>query len=390
MAEKDKRDKGEGSIYQRADGRYVGALTLAPGLDGKRRRKVVYGKTAAEALAKLQKARRDQKHLDARLTRSPTLDEWAKQDFDAAEVDGRLTLATLKGHRSRYATTIGPCIGKMRLDTIRPAHVNKALAFAREQGLGPSSRYQIYMILSGLLKRAVRMELIDDNPCAKVERPRKGTYEAQALTAPESVRLLDWAEGHAWYDLRVSLALMAGCRSGELLGLTRQAVDLDAGTIDVTWQLQRLAPGQRPADTRRSHHIDGNYWLLELKADSARYGVPLLPRLHDLLTQRLAKMSADPWALVFTGERGGPISHERDWALWREGLTAADVPAVRRHDSRHTCATLLREAGVDPRIIQAILGHTTAAMTARYSHLGPRERAEAIGKLGLLLESAAT
>ena len=117
--------------------------------------------------------------------------------------------------------------------------------------------------------------------------------------------------------------------------------------------------------------------------------MPMMPRLHDLMAARLAEMDDDPWALVFTGERGGPMSHERDWARWRQALDGASVPRIRRHDARHTAATLLREAGVDPRVIQAILGHSTAAMTAHYSHLGPQERSRAIAQYGALLGIAA-
>ena len=79
------------------------------------------------------------------------------------------------------------------------------------------------------------------------------------------------------------------------------------------------------------------------------------------------------------------MSHERDWARWREALDGAGVRRVRRHDARHTTATLLREAGVDPRVIQDILGHTSAKMTAHYSHLGKGEGRAGIGKLGALL-----
>lgn len=389
MAERKRRQRGTGGVYQRADGMWAGSLELPPSLDGKRRRKVVYGSTDADAKAKLEKARRDLIRSGDVATGTPTVAEWADRYLHRREQEGRYSAATLKGYREKVRNYIVPAIGNVRLAQLRPAHVERVHDLARAEGRSPTTARQAHMVLSGMLKAAQRSRLIDRNPCDDVDAPAKAHYEGTPLPVAEAIAVLDWSEGRAWHDLRNSLALLAGPRGGEALGLTRGAVNLDAGTINFVWQLQRLEPGKEPPKTRPRHHVTGNFWLIELKRGSARYDVPMLPRLHDAMAERIAQMDAagltDPMDLIFTGARGGPMSAERDWALWKEALAGAGVTNVRRHDARHTTGTLLREAGVDPRVIQSILGHSTAAMTAHYSKLSPRERIEAVERYGRLL-----
>lgn len=374
-----------GIVYQRADGRWTGALNLPPSHDGKRRRKVVYGKTEREAQEKLGKAHRAfQRDRDVK-TQVPTVADWANTYYARCEEDGTLRLSTLKGYRQKVRTIIAPAVGKVRLDALTPQHVRQVHAQAVADGRSPTNKQQAHVILSGLLEAAMQDEWIRENVCARMTTPRPAHFQADALTADESIRLLEWVKGKPWHEIRITVALLAGMRSGEVLGLTRQAVNLREGTLDVIWQLQRVPPGAKPSTTRPAHNVAGNYWLLEPKADASRRGVPMLEPLQALMEQRLAEMDGDPWGLIFTGRNGGPMSHERDWARWREALDGAGVRRVRRHDARHTTATLLREAGVDPRVIQDILGHTSAKMTAHYSHLGKGEGRAGMGKLGELL-----
>lgn len=384
-----RRTNGAGSIYRRkSDGRLVGSISLGVKPDGTRRRVTVYGDTETEVQGKLNKALRDDLERRAAAERPPTLGEWADAWLDRCEDDGTLALTTIKGHRQRVRAIIKPAIGKVRLDQLTVQHVRRVRTVARDLGLNDTSARQAHAVLSSMLSAAVEDELVRENVAKRVKAPRKSHYEPQSHSLDEATRLLEWAREKPWHDLRVSVALLTGLRSGEALGLTRQAIDIEAGVIRVEWQLQRVEPGKEPTGTRPRHHLQGNYWLLEPKAASRRV-VPMLPRVWALLRVRLAEMPDDPWALVFTGQRGGPMSHERDWARWGEALEAAEVRKLRRHDSRHTCATLMRAGGVDGRTIQAILGHSSALMTAHYSRGGARERIEAADRYAALIGPAA-
>lgn len=89
-----------------------------------------------------------------------------------------------------------------------------------------------------------------------------------------------------------------------------------------------------------------------------------MDRLGDLYRDR---------GLVFTSDSGAPLnpSNVRNRNLRR--LTGkAGLPAIRFHDLRHTCATLLLARNVNPKIVSEMLGHATIAITLdTYSHMLP-------------------
>ncbi len=103
------------------------------------------------------------------------------------------------------------------------------------------------------------------------------------------------------------------------------------------------------------------------------------PLLSVLQAQRVAQLEErlaagelwQDWDLVFARKDGRPIDASDDWAEWKKITTAAGIKDSRPHDARHTAATLLLEQGVDIRVVQEILGHSTLAVTRRYTN--PRE-----------------
>src|SRR5215204_5498755 len=96
--------------------------------------------------------------------------------------------------------------------------------------------------------------------------------------------------------------------------------------------------------------------------------------------------AANVWedhGLLFAQPNGRPIDRKADWRAWRALLKAAGVRTVRLHDGRHTAATLLLSAGVHPRVVMELLGHSQMRTTTDvYSHVMPalaREAAETMG-----------
>jgi integrase len=113
----------------------------------------------------------------------------------------------------------------------------------------------------------------------------------------------------------------------------------------------------------------GVLYVDTLKNHRART-VPLVAGLVPIIDRWSA--GKEPQAWLFAAPRGGPL-RESNWKRsvgWRAATVAAGVPDVRVHDLRHTAASLWLAAGADPKVVQRVLGHATAAMTMDlYGHL---------------------
>ena len=164
----------------------------------------------------------------------------------------------------------------------------------------------------------------------------------------------------------VLTAAFAGLRFGELAGLTREWVDLTAGTITV-----RRALVQRD---------DGTLQLGPPKSEAGRrtFTIPaaLVPELAAHL-DRYVEPSAD--ALVFVGAKGARLRCSNWSVLWKKATEQAGVPGLRLHDLRHTCNTLTAATGASTRELMHRMGHASPRAALRYQH-ATRERDEVIAE----------
>ena len=92
--------------------------------------------------------------------------------------------------------------------------------------------------------------------------------------------------------------------------------------------------------------------------------------------------------MCFPNSLGKPYEPRDDWADWKWLCKAAGVRDARLHDARHTAATLLLEQGVDIRVVQEILGHSTLAVNRRYTHVTNRLAKEAAERMSYALWDA--
>ena len=133
----------------------------------------------------------------------------------------------------------------------------------------------------------------------------------------------------------------------------------------------------------------------EPKADQSRRTLALPVQLVDALKahrtsqakERLAAGSEwEDHGLVFARVNGRPIDKKVDWQAWKAILTKAEVRDVRLHDGRHTAATLLLSAGVHPRVVMELLGHSQMRTTTdTYSQVMPALAQQAADAMGSAL-----
>ncbi|MEU8824357.1 tyrosine-type recombinase/integrase [Streptomyces sp. NPDC048636] len=169
------------------------------------------------------------------------------------------------------------------------------------------------------------------------------------------------------------LAIAMGLRRGEVLGLRWSDVDLDKRVIRIGNQVQRIG-GELYQDTTKTGKIRP---------------VPLpLICLAALRWHRLRLVGAPASnALVFTTRTGRPIEPRNLNRSFSRLTAAAGLRPIRLHDARHGCATLLTAAGVAPRVLVEILGHSQISMTMDvYTHVAQDTQREAISHMDRLLK----
>lgn len=189
-------------------------------------------------------------------------------------------------------------------------------------------------------------------------------------------------KGHRWEALSW-LALNLGMRQGELLGLTWDALNLDAGTLRVFQQLQRVrqAAGGKAFVLQTTKTKAGDR-LLQLDLD-----LVALLREHQRVQAEEAPLRGVTWKnsfnLVFVTDTGAPIHFSDLVKQFKCALKKAGLPAIRFHDLRHTAATLMLADGVPLVTVSKILGHSSPAITAMiYAHALDDQKADAIASLG--------
>lgn len=372
------------------------ALELPPGPDGKRRSRLRRGgfATQADALAGWQAARdKLRKGADpaGRMTVAAHLTSWLNARPD-------LKATTRRGY-GLHVAAMSPLIGHIDLDRLRAADITMmfgAIA-AGPKHPGPATLQRIRATLRAALNDAVRDGLIPFNPASRLRmaperkpRPVVWTSErtarfwaehARRITAdpaadpfrlwcdvslrPGPVMVWTPQQTGAFLDYAANDRLTAlfetiaatGMRRAEACGLHRSDIDLDAALLTVSatrvqvgWDVQDETP----------------------KSEAGRRDIALDRRTVAMLRAHLARQAADrlawgtAWAgtgLAFTREDGSPLHPGTVSSRFRRLAFSAGLPPVSLHSLRHGAATYALAAGVDVKVVQERLGHSTSTLT---------------------------
>ncbi|WP_211210839.1 tyrosine-type recombinase/integrase [Sporichthya polymorpha] len=404
---------GRSSIHEGADGYWHGWVTVGVRPDGTPDRRHRMARTKAELTTKVREL--EKKRDAGQLTPAgsvPTVAEWLRTWLDtiAPRTASATTIETV--YRPRVERWVIPRIGGHRLDRLRPEHLDALYLDLAAAGLATKSVLMVHQILSRAYRMAMRRGIVGRNITAFVDPPRHREPEMSPLTQDEARRILT-AAADVPNSARWSVALALGLRQAEALGLRWQHVDLDRQQIRV-FQLRQepYRHGcEQPAVCAEGRHrsrcgsgcagharycpqrVGGDWRFHEPKGGKARTIVLPAPLADQLVQHRAAQDAARTAAgpmwhnldLVFTQPDGRHLSPEQDWRAWKGLLKAGGVPDARLHDARHTAATLLLEQGVDIRVVQQILGHSSLAVTKRYTHVTDTLARQAADRMGRAL-----
>jgi integrase len=285
-------------------------------------------------------------------------------DYLGQWLDNALNLSpkTLERYRELAARQIVPHLGAIRLQKLKPEHLETWHAALLKTGLSARTVGHAHRVLGAALTRAVENGTISRNVAA-IRRPPKVEAEEIAILTPAQVKVvLEALEGHALHPI-VALALSTGMRRGELLALQWSDVDLAGGKLRVERSVEETKAGLRvkPPKTKLS-----------------RRNVTLPPEAVTMLREhrkrqlelRLALGQGGAPKLVFSTVEGGLLSPDNLSRDWLRICRAKKLPLVSFHALRHTHASLLIAAGVDVLAVGRRLGHSRASTTLdKYGHL---------------------
>ncbi|MFG6197213.1 tyrosine-type recombinase/integrase [Nonomuraea sp. JJY05] len=382
------------------------------------------------------------------LTQEITVEQWLEEFLQRKRKIEESTRRSYEGHIRLYLI---PYLGRLALDRLKVSDIavmfeqieefNDAIA-ERRASPDPSVRasvkyrrpvsiatmHSIRATLRHALNMAIRQDrLLDFNPAAVLELPAKTRPKALVWTddrvqdwqvafherlraekqcrggrrvhpvdaytsTPRPSRVMVWtpaqtrlfleeAQRHRLFALYRLIALR-GLRRGEACGLRWKEVNLDAQTITINWQLVQLA-GQVHEGTPKT---DASVRTIALDAETA---ATLRAHRQRQLQERLA--IGEAWkdtGFVFTQSDGDRLhpQHVTDQFLWLGYL--AGLPPVRLHDLRHGAASLMLAAGVEMKVVQETLGHTSSSFTAdTYTSVFPEVAMAAAEKTAALLLS---
>ena len=233
---------------------------------------------------------------------------------------------------------------------------------------GDSVRHY-HRFVSSVFERAVRWQIISENPCRRVEPPRAGEVDVQALDENQIAQL--YAALHdapAQFSVITQLALLTGARRGELCALRWSDIDLDAGTLSINRTVQRISGRglifNAPKTKRSRRCIKIGPDAVELLTEYRRFQMEERFKVGTAWARTIeieGKQTQND--LLFTTCDGHPLDPDRITSWFPQFLQEHDLPAVHFHSLRHTNASLLIGSHVPVTTVSGRLGHARTSTT---------------------------
>ena len=269
---------------------------------------------------------------------------------------------------------------KLKLIDVTPKHIQDYYNFLLDKGLCPASVKRHHANIRKALQDAMELNMIPYNAADRTKLPKQQQYHANTYDDKQLIKLLKVAKGTP-IESAIMLSVNYGLRRGEVAGLMWSNVNLDERELYI----------KNTRITAKSEIFQES-----TKTSSSYRTLPIEQEMYDYLTELKQKQEDNKKfygnaycdsGFVCCYDNGEPLKVSYISHAFSDLLKKNNLPHIRFHDLRHSTATALLRSGVNLKVIQEILGHSTMATTANfYLHPDIEEKRKAIGTMSTILK----
>lgn len=273
-----------------------------------------------------------------------------------------------------------PALGHIKLSELRPAHIQefvnqlenmpkrKRNGDIDESGakLSPASVRRKLTILQSILRTAVQLDIITENPAdsKRLSLPKVPTPKIQIFTKQEMETMLSYLDNESLeFKVLIWLAIISGCRAGELVGLKFSDFDYNNGLMTIERSIYKLK--NQPIAIKPPKDYETR--TIRIPQDI----IELIKQLQ-AEKRRLEYTLGTAWKgsdWLFTQINGEVMHPHTPGAQFSKFLKKYDLPHKKFHSLRHSSATFLLFGGLDIKAVQNRLGHADITTTQKYLHV---------------------
>lgn len=381
VVSKTRRANNEGSIFQRSDGRWGGALTMGYDENGKIIRRTIYGKTQAEVAKKLSEISGRVKSNSYELVENSDLEKLMFEylmTFKKSTVSPR----TFEGNIRNFKLHIVPHIGKMKVYEIDNYTIQKFVNILLDQGYSVDTIKKCKHLLNQFFEYSIENKWIYTNPTLKVKvKGKRNVYEEDGderyKALPPEIRdkfldALNKDEANFIKPLCITL-MFAGLRIGEALALKWKNIDFANKTIKIERAITQTLKFDEQGNVKDRTTVIG-----DTKTACSVRDIPVTDIVLETLKQWKEKQSkrqetnpnvtailTAPTSFVFANDNGSYRTYYGTRVIFdrfkrRNGLNKYHIHF---HGLRHTFSNMLFEMNENPKVIQQLLGHRDVKTT---------------------------